>query len=188
MAQREDLNGSGVEKNGNEEYSNLLDSIKRRMDPESNTVLIVDDERAIRRRVARDITKNDSKMVVVEAANGQEALDKLREIRENYSRDPILMVIDLNMPVMDGWELIRHLKKDYESRGESQGIPIIVLSSTAGEKGFAMFKKSVHGGKSGYSPLVNVAKETCIDPTRYDAKGEKGLVAWLKYFMRGATY
>lgn len=171
------------------DYSQLLDSIKRRMNPGSNTVIIVDDERAIRRRVARDISKNDANMVIFEAGNGQEALDKLEEIRQTYKRDPILMVVDLNMPVMDGWTLIATLKKDYEARGESQGIPIIVLSSTAGEKGIAFFKKSVHHGKTGYAPLVNIAKESCIDPTKYDASGEKGLMAWLKYFMgRGSSY
>lgn len=169
-------------------YTQMLDSIKRRMDPGSNTVIIVDDERAIRRRVARDIQKNDPTVVIFEAGNGQEALDKLAEIRQTYKRDPLLMVVDLNMPVMDGWTLIAALKKDYEARGETQGIPIVVLSSTAGEKGL-VFKKSVHQGKAGYAPLISIAKETCIDPTKYDAKGEKGLMAWLKYFMdRGASY
>jgi CheY-like chemotaxis protein len=171
-----------------EAYTQLLDSIKRRMDPTSNTVIIVDDERAIRRRVARDIQKNDPGIVIIEAGNGQEALEKLEEVRQTYRRDPLLMVIDLNMPVMDGWTLIAALKKDYESRGESQGIPVIVLSSTAGEKGF-VFKKSVHHGKTGYAPLISIAKESCIDPTKYDASGEKGLMSWLKYFMgRGSAY
>ncbi len=179
---------SPSQRQDSEAYTQLLDSIKRRMDPGSNTVIIVDDERAIRRRVARDIQKNDANIVIFEAGNGQEALDKLAEIRQTYKRDPLLMVVDLNMPVMDGWTLIATLKKDYESRGETQGIPIVVLSSTAGEKGF-VFKKSIHQGKSGYAPLVNIAKETCIDPTKYDAMGEKGLMAWLKYFMgRGAAY
>jgi CheY-like chemotaxis protein len=90
------------------------------------------------------------------------------------------------MPIMNGWEVIEALKKDYESRGQRQGIPIIVLSSTTGESGVVFFKKSVHAGKSGYSPLVSVAKEACIDPTKYDAKGEKGLAAWMRHFLRYA--
>ena len=182
--------GAALQQNKDDsaEYSQLLDSIKRRMDPDSNTVLIVDDERAIRRRVARDIKKNDKSMVIFEAGNGQEALDQLEEIRTQYKKDPVLMVVDLNMPVMDGWTLINLLKKEYEAKGEHQGIPIIVLSSTAGEKGF-IFKKSIHRGKAGYAPLVNIAKESCIDPTKYDASGEKGLMAWLKYFMgKGSSY
>jgi len=169
-----------------DEYHNLLDSINRRMDPDSNTVLLVDDERAIRRRVARDITKNDDSIVVHEAANGQEALERLAEIREKYERDPLFIVLDLNMPIMDGWEVIAALKKDYEERGESKGIPIIVLSSTSGEKGF-LFKKSVFGTKSRYTPIVAIAKEACINPSKYDATGEKGLMAWIKYFLRAGS-
>jgi hypothetical protein len=46
------------------------------------------------------------------------------------------------------------------------------------------FRKSVHGGKSGYAPLVTVAKEACISAAKYDAKGERGLVAWMRFFMR----
>ena len=171
-----------------QEYHDLLTNIKQRMDPDSNTVLLVDDERAIRRRVARDIKKNDSTLVIYEAGNGQEALEQLEKIREDYKRDPVFIVLDLNMPVMNGWDTIKALKKDYESKGLSQGIPIIVLSSTSGETGMAVFKKSVHDGKSKYTPLVSVAKESCIDARRYDAAGSKGLTAWLKYFMRGTSY
>jgi hypothetical protein len=47
-------------------------------------------------------------------------------------------------------------------------------------------KKSVHEGKSGYTPLVSIAKETCIEKSHYDAVGEKGLLAWLKFFMTEA--
>ena len=168
-------------------YHDLLDNIKQRMDPTSSTILIVDDERAIRRRVARDIKKNDPRLVVYEASNGREGLEKLEEIRDTHDgKDPLLIVLDLNMPIMTGWEVIDHLRQEYESKGQTQGIPIVVLSSTSGEKGMAIFKKSVHAGKAKYSPLVSVAKETCIDPSKFDALGEKGLVAWLRHFMRYA--
>ena len=85
---------------------------------------------------------------------------------------------------LDGWEVIGKLKKDYESRGKASGIPVIVLSSTSGDKSAGLVrKKSIHEGKAGYSPLVSVAKEACIDNSRYDATGEQGLLAWLKYFV-----
>lgn len=166
------------------EYHNLIDSIERSMDPASNTVLIVDDERAIRKFVSRTIRKSDEQVVVIEASNGQEALEKLAELRETHHRDPLIIVTDLNMPVMDGWEFIENLKKDYETRGLTQGIPVVVLSSTSGEKGHAFFKKSVHSGKSKYNPLVAVAKEDCLQPGKYDALGEKGLHVWLRHFLR----
>ncbi len=163
-------------------YSEFLGIIKRNMDPNSNTVLLVDDERAIRAKVARDVAACDSSLVTFQAANGKEALERLAEIRKKYVHDPLFIVLDLNMPIMDGWETIAELKKDYEAAGKPQGIPVIVLSSTSGEKGALFLKRSVHQGKSGYKPLVCVAKEACVDKGRYDASGERGLMAWLKYF------
>jgi hypothetical protein len=59
----------------------------------------------------------------------------------------------------------------------------LVLSSTSGEKNSLLSKKSVHEGKSGYTPLVSIAKETCIDKSHYDTVGEKGFLAWLEFFM-----
>ena len=164
-------------------YGRFLETIRRSMDPNSNTVLLVDDERAIRLKVARDVRSFDPAMVIYEASNGQEALDKMQQIRRKYYRDPLLIVLDLNMPVMDGWEVIEKLKKEYEDKGRSTGIPILVLSSTSGEKGSFWTKKSIHEGKAGYTPLVSVAKEKCIDKSHYD-ESEKGLMAWLELFVK----
>lgn len=166
-----------------DDYSKLLESIKRNLDPKKNTVLIVDDEKGIRMKIARDVKAFDPSVVVFEATNGSEALETLNFIRTKYLRDPILIVLDLNMPVMDGWEVINRLKKEYESKGKNAGIPILVLSSTSGEKSSFLSKKSVHEGKSGYTPLVSIAKETCIDKSHYDAVGEKGFLAWIDIFM-----
>ena len=168
----------------NSEYHKLLKSIERDNDPGRNTVLIVDDERAIRRKVARDIQTNDPEVVVFEAGNGQEGLEKLNEIRTKHERNPLFIVLDLNMPMMNGWQFIEQLRKEYEADGKHQGIPIIVLSSTSGETGVPIFKKSVHGDKAHYSPIITVAKEACINSRKYDATGEKGLVAWINYFLK----
>lgn len=167
-------------------YLQLLDSIKRNMDPASNTVLLVDDDKGIRMKVAREVKTFDPSIVVFEASNGTEALETINIIRSKYIRDPLLIVLDLNMPVMDGWEVIKRLKKEYESKGRDSGIPIVALSSTSGEKHSLLSKKSVHEGKSGYTPLVSVAKETCIEKSNYDAVGEKGLLAWLEFFINEA--
>jgi CheY-like chemotaxis protein len=169
-----------------DEYLQLLESIRRHMNPASNTVLLVDDEKGIRLKVAREVKAFDPAMVVFEATNGAEALETLNLIRIKYDRDPLLIVLDLNMPVMDGWEFIKKLKKEYESKGKDAGIPILALSSTSGEKDGLLSKKSVHEGKSGYTPLVSIAKENCVEKSHYDAEGEKGLLAWLKFFMTEA--
>ena len=166
------------------EYEAMIAEVERRMDPNSNTVLVVDDEVGIRKYVARGIRKSTRNIVMFEAENGQDALQVLAEIRAKYTKDPVFIVTDLNMPVMDGWAFIEHLRKEYTAQGKQHGIPIIVLSSTSGEKGMMLFKKSVHGEKAKYTPLVAIAKEVCTDPTKYSAQGEKGLVAWIRQFGR----
>ena len=165
------------------DYSSLLASIKHNMDPDNNTALLIDDERGIRKMVARSLKNFAPNLKIYEASNGKEGLETLEKIRKSHTREPLLIVLDLNMPIMDGWEFIKQMKKDYESAGKPQGIPIIVLSSTSGEKGALFLKKSVHNTKDAYTPLVTVAKETCVDKSRYNAKDEKGLEAWLKYFL-----
>ena len=179
------------------DYLKFLRLIKKNLDPEKNTVLIVDDEKGIRKKIARDVRAFDRSVVVFEAANGVEALEMLNFIRTNYVRDPLLMVLDLNMPVLNGWDLIDMLKKEYESKGNAAGIPIIVLSSTSGKtvgmpivvhsengRKIGMWgKKNVLEGKSGYAPLVTVAKERCVEKSYYDAVGKQGLLAWLEFFI-----
>jgi CheY-like chemotaxis protein len=182
MAEKRD----DIECSEDDNYLKLLESIKRHMDPSSNTVMLVDDEKGIRMKVARDVKAFAPSIVIFEATNGAEALATLNLIRTKYDRDPLLIVLDLHMPVMDGWEVITKLKKEYESKGKNAGIPIIALSSTSGEKNSLLSKKSIHEGKSGYTPLVSVAKESCMERSHYDAVGEKGLLAWLKFFMTEA--
>ncbi|OGV65625.1 MAG: hypothetical protein A2498_08940 [Lentisphaerae bacterium RIFOXYC12_FULL_60_16] len=171
---------------GQTSYHDFLDSIRHSMDPNSNSVLLVDDEKSIRMKVARDVRLSDPKLAIYQASNGREALEQLVLIRAKHVHDPLLIVLDLNMPVMDGWAVIDALKKEYEAAGRKSGIPIVVLSSTTGEKGGLFRKTSVHEGKSGYTPLVAIAKESCVDNRRYDAAGEQGLMAWLKHFVKQA--
>lgn len=166
-----------------ESYNNVLASIKENMDPDNNTALLIDDERGIRKMVARSLKNFAPNLAIFEAGNGKEGLDMLAKIRQTHNRDPLLIVLDLNMPIMNGWEFIEEMKKELKESGKPFGIPIIVLSSTSGEKGALFMKKSVHGGKTGYEPLATVAKESCVDKSRYNTDEEKGLEKWLKYFL-----
>lgn len=62
-------------------------------------ILIVDDDESIRQIVG--LCLSDEGYEVFEASNGQTALDGLDEAR------PDLILLDLRMPVMDGWEFAR---------------------------------------------------------------------------------
>jgi two-component system, cell cycle response regulator DivK len=79
-------------------------------------LLLVDDAEDIR-RMYQDFLESKGVRVVT-AADGLAALDAV-----GYE-SPDAIVLDLAMPKMDGWEVIRHLKKEPWSRR----IPILVLS------------------------------------------------------------
>ncbi len=80
-------------------------------------VLVVDDSTTVRKFVAASL--NIKGFRVVTAADGVEALERMPA--EKFD----LIITDLNMPDMDGFEFIRTLRETPEYRE----IPIIVLSS-----------------------------------------------------------
>ena len=85
-------------------------------------IMTVDDSSTIRQML--NFTLQDAGYDVIEAVDGQDACDKLKE-------NPVSMVItDLNMPRMDGIELIREVRKDPANRF----VPIIMLTTESQEK------------------------------------------------------
>ncbi len=78
------------------------------------TILVVDDERNII-ELARLYLENEG-YVVESARDGAEALDKVRSLR------PALVVLDLMLPEVDGWEVCRRLRAEGE-------VPIIMLTA-----------------------------------------------------------
>jgi CheY-like chemotaxis protein len=165
-----------------EDGHKFLHAVSRRLEGETAVVMIVDDEPSIRLLVRTQLAKIGPHIQCVEAASGKEAMTRLVEIRTRTRRDPALIILDLKMPEMDGWAVLEAMKKDYEARGLEQGTPIIVLSATSGERGL-FFKDSVHDGKTGYEPLVTVAKENCVNAAKYFASGEKALLGWVGHFL-----
>ena len=69
------------------------------------SVLLVDDDEAVRRTIARFLTAEGFE--VVEASNGLEALNYLRT-----GAGVSVIVLDLRMPVMDGWTFRREQRLD----------------------------------------------------------------------------
>jgi len=88
------------------------------------TVLVVEDERMSRRLVKAVLEKQG--VHCLEAANGQEALDLLSA----YSCD--LIVTDMQMPIMNGLELIKVVRGRERTAGDTQ-IPIVILSAEKGD-------------------------------------------------------
>lgn len=84
------------------------------------TVLIIEDERTTRDSLTELLGKDGR--AIIGAADGQEALERLTEMPR-----PCLILLDLSMPRMDGWEFLRRQSAD----PSIAGIPTIVLSGSA---------------------------------------------------------
>jgi len=84
-------------------------------------VLVVDDEKDSRDLMAHYL--EDFGCRVFTATNGEQGLAAARDFR------PDLITLDLMMPGMTGWEVLKHLKADKDLRH----IPVVVVSIVAGE-------------------------------------------------------
>lgn len=83
------------------------------------TILLAEDHEPSRDALSRRLTRRGYH--VLTAVDGQQALTLTRE------QSPHLVLMDLGLPVIEGWEATRRLKQDAATRH----IPIIVLSAHA---------------------------------------------------------
>ncbi len=108
------------------EEEKLLQSIRTALAPveqdEPRELLVVDDDADIRGFLEQALSRHGYR--VRTAASGQEALDQVQE------SPPDLILLDLKMPGMDGYEVIRRLKEQESSRA----IPIIVITASPVDK------------------------------------------------------
>ena len=81
-------------------------------------VLVVDDSLLMRAVVSDIIASDEAFEVVGEAVDGQDALDKARELK------PDLILLDIEMPRMDGIEALKHLSLISTAR-------VVIVSSAA---------------------------------------------------------
>ncbi|MAK64365.1 MAG: two-component system response regulator [Maricaulis sp.] len=81
--------------------------------PRIVTILLVEDDDIDAEAVSRSLTKRRLANPVVRARNGQEALDILRGKQEGVSvKHPFIILLDLNMPVMNGLEFLAEIRSD----------------------------------------------------------------------------
>ncbi len=82
-------------------------------------VLVCDDERHIVRLIQVNLERQGYE--VVTAYDGKEGLEKIK------SEKPKLVVLDVMMPYMDGFEVLKNLRKE----PETENIPVIMLTAKA---------------------------------------------------------
>lgn len=107
------------------------------MESHQSTIALVDDHALLRKAVNYRLTGMGYK-VVLEAENGQQFLDKLEK---KESPSPDLCLLDINMPVMNGFETAAQLKKKWPA------IKIIFFSMNDGT---GYINKAKELGADGY--------------------------------------
>lgn len=111
-------------------------------------VALVDDQQLFRQGIGMLISNTPGMSLCFEADNGQNCLDQLKEMKQL----PDIALVDMEMPVMDGMELVTILQQQYPD------IKIIMLSVHSNER---MIARMIQLGASGYL-IKNCDKEELI--------------------------
>ncbi len=81
-------------------------------------ILIIEDEEILLELIQKKLVQEGYQVEV--ARNGQEGLEKMRD------KKPDLILLDIVMPIMGGFEVMEEINKDKELKG----IPIIIISNS----------------------------------------------------------
>jgi len=104
-------------------------------------ILCIDDDPITLMLCKKVISKSSFSNEIITAQNGEEALHHFNTLKYNKNKvsKPELIFLDLNMPVMGGWEFLDHFtSSDY---AEFNNAKVIVLSSTIDPDDLAKAKK-----------------------------------------------
>ena len=98
-------------------------------------ILVVDDEPYLAEMMANRLEAN--RYTVVTALSGRDALDQVAKVK------PDLILLDILMPDMDGYQILRRLKED----PKTQSLPVIMLTV---KKWSEDIKKAMETGAADY--------------------------------------
>jgi CheY-like chemotaxis protein len=95
-------------------------------------ILIAEDDDGHYALIERNLIRSGIANQVIRLKDGQEALDHIKQLKDENSsvaKQPCLLILDIRMPKVDGFEVLTYMKQDRLLRK----IPVIVLT-TAGDR------------------------------------------------------
>ncbi len=123
-------------------------------------VLLVEDDRAIRMAIEAVLR---SEFAVISAPDGQKALDLLATWKITQEL-PDLVLLDLIMPGVQGWQVLRTIKQD----PATAAVPVIILSNLGQASDMEALKAD---GAAGYLIKSNIQLKTLAQQVKAMWKG-----------------
>lgn len=144
-------------------------------------VLVVDDHTMVREGIRALLALSSDVEVIGEAANGREALQKVKQF------EPDVVLMDLAMPAMSGLEAIRRIRRDFPSTrvlaltqyDDSEYVIPVIEAGASGfitkMVAFSELSSAIHAVCSGHSYLSPTAAAALVEEyqLKTSAKGEK---------------
>jgi CheY-like chemotaxis protein len=93
------------------------------------TILLVEDDPGHARLIEKNLRRSKITNNVVTVSDGQQALDYLLskgEYEGNKQPSPLLVLLDLNLPVLDGFQVLQRMKANERTKR----IPVVILTTT----------------------------------------------------------
>lgn len=123
------------------------------------SILIVDDHHVVRQGLRFFLQTQEDFHIVGEAENGQEAVDKVKELQ------PDIVLMDLMMPVLDGIGATKVIKESYPS------VKVMVLTSFSE---YDQVIPAMEAGANGYQ-LKDIEPDDLVTAIRKLVKGENSI-------------
>jgi two-component system response regulator VicR len=108
----------------------------------SKRILIVDDELGVREFLSESLQQRGYETST--AADGEEGLEQTERFQ------PDLILLDVMMPVMDGWKMLTNLR----ARDKTRNIPVVMLTAKSDTQ--ALFKSEEHRVADYFIKPINI--------------------------------
>jgi CheY-like chemotaxis protein len=90
------------------------------------TILLAEDDPGHARLIEKNLRRANITNPIVVLSDGQAVIDYLSAEGSTAGRLPVLILLDLNMPVLDGYQVLERMKADERTKH----IPVVVLTTT----------------------------------------------------------
>ncbi len=105
---------------------------------ENEKICIIDDDEIYIFLIKKSLSAMGINNEVISYLNGSDALEELLQFKNNNQELPGIILLDINMPIMDGWEFLTEFRKLNSTN--TKKIPIYIVSSSIANEDFEKSK------------------------------------------------